>query len=107
MSRHQAEKITKAYAQALEKNRFKFENMYLFGSRAIGRENCESDIDIAVIAKRPWRGGAYLSQKMKLWTIAAEVDARIEPVLLAPTDLKKDTVSIIGDQVRRYGIRVR
>lgn len=67
MSKRQARNITKTYAQALTKDKFNFERVYLFGSQAKGKAGVFSDIDVAVVSKRPGRGKTYLSQKMKLW----------------------------------------
>lgn len=106
MSKRQARNITKTYAKALTKDKFSFERMYLFGSQANGKAGELSDIDIAVVSRRPGRGKRYLSQKMKLWKAAVDVDTRIEPVLLSIEDIEESTASIIGDEVRKYGIRV-
>lgn len=107
MSKRQATTIIKAYAEALADGCFDFERIYLFGSQARGRGKATSDIDVAVVSRRRGSGKTYLQQKMRLWKLAIQVDPRIEPVLLAPEDLRESTASIIGDQVRKYGIRVR
>ena len=70
------------------------------------RAHSHSDIDLAVISKHPGSRGSYLKKKMSLWRIAAEVDTRIEPVLLSSTDIKTSTASPIGEQVRVHGMRV-
>lgn len=106
MSKRQAANITKTYAKALTKDKFNFERVYLFGSQAKGKAGVFSDIDVAVVSKRPGRGKTYLSQKMKLWKAAVDVDTRIEPVLLSIEDIEESTASIIGDEVRKHGIRV-
>lgn len=98
--------IAKNYATELKRSGFVFEQVYLFGSHSTGRARQDSDIDLAVVSKRPGRGKTYLSQKMKLWKAAVGVDTRIEPVLLAVEDIEEATASIIGDEVRKYGVRV-
>lgn len=98
--------MTKTYAKALEAGRFDFERVYLFGSQALGKGMGASDIDVAVVTRSPGRGKAYLRRKTRLWQLAVSVDRRIEPVLLAPEDLRESTASIIGDQVRRFGVRI-
>ncbi|TAL49900.1 nucleotidyltransferase domain-containing protein [Patescibacteria group bacterium] len=106
MSKREATQIVKAYAQALKKERFEFEQIYLFGSQAAGRATDLSDIDVAVVSRRPGRGKSYLQRKMRLWETAVNIDTRIEPILLSTDDLLASTTSIMGDQVRKYGVRV-
>lgn len=58
----------------------KFKKIILFGSFARETANEDSDIDIAVIVdKFP---GEFLKVTPILWRIAAEIDSRIEPVII-------------------------
>lgn len=106
MSKHQATVIAKKYARELARAGFVFKQVYLFGSYSENRAQLHSDIDLAVIAKHPGSRSSYLKKKMSLWRIAAEVDTRIEPVLLSSMDIKTSTASPIGEQVRIHGIRI-
>ena len=106
MSTNEAKKIAKEYAKLLHKNRIAFKNIYLFGSYATGKAAKYSDIDIAVVVGRLPRGRGYLDKKMLLWKLTHKVDNRIEPILLSEKDLKKDEASIMGNEVRKYGILV-
>lgn len=106
MSKSQVKKLIRAYADILKKNRFRFKHLYLFGSHATGKTHEYSDIDVAVVVDRLPRGRGYLDKKMRLWELTTEADRRIEPILLEEDDLKKDDISIMGGEIREYGILV-
>ena len=53
MSINEVKKIIENYAQVLRDNGFLFSNIYLFGSYASGKAKKDSDIDVAVISKKP------------------------------------------------------
>jgi uncharacterized protein len=57
---------------------------YLFGSQATGRAHAWSDIDLALIS-RAFADDPTESQ-IRLMTLAASIDWRIEPHLFAPDD---------------------
>ena len=43
---------------------------------------------------------------MKLWKVAAEVDSRIEPILLSEKDMHANTFSLLGSEVKKNGIKI-
>ncbi|MFH0820764.1 MAG: nucleotidyltransferase domain-containing protein [Candidatus Peregrinibacteria bacterium] len=106
MSKSEVKTLVKTYADILRKNRFRFKQIYLFGSYATGKSHEHSDIDVAVVVGKLPRGRGYLNKKMRLWELTVEADSRIEPTLLEKGDLKKNGSSIIGDEVRQHGILV-
>lgn len=106
MSKSEAKKIAKKYANTLKKKHIQFVNLYLFGSAANNKANCTSDIDLALVVNTIKSKKDYLNQKKQLWEIAFQVDSRIEPILLEEKDFEKDT-SIMADQVKTYGILIQ
>ena len=107
MSKNEVKKIVKQFAELLKKHRIDFEHVYLYGSYASGKAKEHSDIDIAVVVEKvPRSFEARMERKMQLWRLAPKVDSRIEPYLLEQKDLKEDTLSIMGDEVREHGILI-
>jgi predicted nucleotidyltransferase len=102
MSRIEAEKITKKFAQALRVAKYPLRSVYLFGSCAMDKAHKWSDIDVAVVTNI----SRYSSKKEDfLWTLKLEIDNRIEPHFLSLPDFK-DGSNIIACEVKKYGIRV-
>lgn len=106
MSKNQVKALVRAYAEILRKNRFKFKQIYLFGSYAKGKPHEYSDIDVAIVCSKVPRGKGYLDKKMKLWRLTIDADSRIEPILLEEKDLDKKEPSIMGYEVLKHGILV-
>lgn len=106
MSRTEAKKIAKKYAQLLSERNVLFYHLYLFGSYVTGRPRAESDIDIAVVANKADFKRGYLQKKIQLWSLAAEIDSRIEPVLLSTEEMSPHGLSAIGSAVRQQGIKI-
>lgn len=107
MSKNDIKKIVKEFAKLLKKNRIAFKQIYLYGSYASGKAKKHSDIDVAVVVEKvPRRLEARMERKMQLWRLTHKVDNRIEPLLLEQEDLREDTLSIMGDEVREHGILV-
>jgi len=105
MSKSEAKLIVKKYGILLKKSDFIFSEIYLFGSYATGKATKNSDIDVAVVTSGK-RDKKYLKQKMRLWEIAVEVDSRLEPVLLSKDDFKKNSVSILADEIKKEGVKI-
>ncbi|MHC1708664.1 MAG: nucleotidyltransferase domain-containing protein [Bacteroidales bacterium] len=57
-----------------------FDNIYLFGSYAMGNPHKDSDIDVAIIVERV--AGDYFSINPLLWKLRRQIDDRIEPILI-------------------------
>lgn len=105
MSTRAAKKIVRAYADALRAHRFRFSDVYLFGSYATGYAREHSDIDVAVVVEHIRSGREYLDQKMRLRHFVLDVDPRIEPILVERRDLQRGTTTM-ASEVKRHGIRI-
>ncbi len=103
MSRNEAKKIAKKYADKLTAANFNFEALYLFGSYAVGKPDKWSDIDVAVISnkiKSNWDKNTKL-----LWSFRQDVDDRIEPHGFTVEEFKEG-LSPMTFEVHRTGIRI-
>ena len=105
MSTRQIETIVKKYANTLKKNKISFNNVYLFGSYALGKAKPYSDIDVAVVVDKIKSNRDYMERKMKLWELTPEVDVRIEPALIEKTDIEQGNTAI-ANEVKRYGVLI-
>lgn len=105
MSKSEAKLIVKRYASLLKKSDFVFAEIYMFGSYATGTATKNSDIDVAVVTKGK-RDKKYLKQKMQLWEMAVEVDSRLEPILLSKDDFKKNSASILAEEIKKEGVKI-
>lgn len=76
------EKI-RTYGEKL-KNHLAFKKIILFGSQAKRNSSPYSDIDIAIVVERD--DSDFFVTRPLLWRLAAEVDSRIEPILLEETN---------------------
>lgn len=108
MSTGEAKLVAKNYVKLLKQKGLKFTKVYLFGSYAKGEQHKHSDIDIAVLLRRRETKDLEkaLDQKGEYSDVGREVDNRIETILLTDSEVKKDTVSIMGHQVYTTGIRI-
>jgi len=104
MSKNQAKRKVIEFGKLLRQHGFLFSHIYMFGSVATGKSTEESDIDVAVIAKKRPRN--FFEKEGELWILAPKVDSRIEPVLLCESDIKKNGSSIIGSEVNKNGLKV-
>lgn len=103
MSRTEAKKIVRKYANALREANFPFSAVYLFGSRAGGRAGRWSDIDVAVVSDSLKRNRN--EKRFRLWDIRLDVDTRIEPHGFTVKDFANDA-DPVAYEIRRTGIRV-
>ena len=103
MSRTEARKIVKKYANKLKENKYSFSAIYLFGSFSKDKANKWSDIDVAVISKELDKN--WDKARFKLWELREDVDDRIEPHGFSPADFKNDWDPMVHE-VKRTGIRI-
>lgn len=75
------------YLDLLRKRNVVFEHAYLFGSFAKGTAREESDIDLAIIAKK-WEPDIFDAQCLLL-RLAHKIDSRIEPHPFRSADFDK------------------
>jgi len=78
----------------------------LFGSQARNTANDDSDIDLVVVSPKFDRVHS-LSNRQKLWRIAAATDARIEPISCGEKQWREDSLSAILEIARREGQVIR
>lgn len=103
MSKTEARRVAKKYADKLKAEKYPFSAVYLFGSYARGKSRKDSDIDVAVVSKeieKNWRRG-----RLKLWELRMGIDTRIEPHGFSPEDFK-DYWNPMAHEIKKTGIRV-
>lgn len=93
------------YLTVLNKHGIPADRAILFGSRARGTGDEDSDIDILVVSSRfdedRW---AYESD---LWRWTLEADHRIEPIPVGERQFVEDRASPMIEVARREGIEIR
>jgi len=87
---------------ALTKNGIPVRYGVLFGSHVNGKPHKWSDIDLLVVSPIYDKRRTY-KQAVKLWRIAADVDARIEPIPVGEKQFEQDNNSVIIAVARREG----
>lgn len=103
MSKAEAKKIVKKYAEKLKAEKYPFSAVYLFGSFAKGKIHKWSDIDVAVLSKKLKRN--WNKNEETLWKLGASVDDRIEPHGFSPEDFKEDWIPMVHE-IKKTGIRI-
>lgn len=103
MSKLEAKKIVKKYAEALKNARFPFRAVYLFGSHARGKSHRWSDIDIAVVSNQFQKN--YDENRWLLWQLRMEVDTRIEPHGFTVKDFQSEEDPMVYE-IRKTGMRI-
>ncbi len=88
------------------KKYFPVESVILFGSKAKGKDDDESDIDLLLLTKRPisWKERKAIIDT--LFTFELEYDVIISPFILTKTEWTKGPLSIlpIHDEILTAGI---
>ena len=97
--------IIKKFAAALIKKGITVDKIILYGSHAKGKERPDSDIDVAVVSRD--FGKDKIEEGMLLFTIAGEIDARLEPVPISLESYKKDTWVPLIYEIRTKGIELK
>lgn len=104
MSRIEAEKVVKKYAEKLKAEKYPFSAMYLFGSFAKNTFHEDSDIDIAVVSDAVRKNREQ--GRFKLWELRRDVDLRIEPHGFSPKDFSEDWRPMVHE-IKTTGIRIK
>ena len=103
MSKVNAKKIVKKYAEKLKKENYPFSAIYLFGSHAKGKPKKWSDIDIAVISDKLKRNRD--KNRFLLWDMRMDVDIRIEPHGFTVKDFQDNNDPMVYE-IKKTGIKV-
>lgn len=104
MSKIDAKKIVKKYAEKLKKENYPFSAIYLFGSYVKGKAHKWSDIDVAVVSDKMKRNrdkGRFL-----LWHIRRDVDSMIEPHGFTVKDFQDDNNPMVYE-IKKTGVRIK
>jgi predicted nucleotidyltransferase len=99
MDRSEAIEKVRRYRELLVRH-LNFEKMILYGSHAKGTASDDSDIDVAVVVERA--ADDYFEDTPLLWRLRAEIDSRIEPVLVERTN----DASGFLEEISRNGIEI-
>ncbi|MFA4817750.1 MAG: nucleotidyltransferase domain-containing protein [Parcubacteria group bacterium] len=103
MSKAEAKKVVKKYAEQLKKKGYPFTAIYLFGSYAKGKPKKWSDIDVAVVSREMEKN--WDKARFRLWNLRMDVDTRIEPHGFSPEDFK-DYWNPMAHEVKKTGIKI-
>jgi uncharacterized protein len=103
MSKNNAKKIVRRYAERLKENRYPFKAIYLFGSYAKGKAGKWSDIDVAVISDKLRRNND--ENRFLLWKLRMDISTKIEPHGFTPEDFKEDANPMVYE-IKKTGIKV-
>jgi len=93
------------FVKRLKKHKIRVARVILYGSRVSGRAHKDSDIDIAIVS--PDFGKDRYKEGVKLFTIAGEIDPRIEPVPISVKSYKNDTWIPLIYEIRTKGIELK
>jgi len=74
---------------------------YLFGSYATGKENADSDIDIALVIDGMTD---FFATQMKLMRIRRKIDLRIEPHPIRENDFTE--INPFANEIQKFGIEI-
>jgi predicted nucleotidyltransferase len=103
MSKIEAKKIVKKYAEKLRKEDYPFQAIYLFGSFAKNKSHKWSDIDVAVVSDKLKRNKD--KNKFLLWDLRMDVDNRIEPHGFTVKDFQ-DINDPMVYEIKKTGIKI-
>jgi uncharacterized protein len=95
-------RITKVYLRKLRDSGIFVDSAVVFGSRARGQSTDWSDIDMLVVSPR-FDGPRTREDMNQLWRIAANVDARIEPLPCGVIEWDTGCDSALVETARREG----
>ena len=103
MSKIEAKKIVKEYADKLREKNYPFSAVYLFGSYAKGKSHKWSDIDVAVVSDKLKRNRD--KNENLLWHIRRDVDSMIEPHTFTVEDFEDDSDPMVSE-IKKTGIKI-
>jgi len=96
------EGVLERYLERLMSSDLRIDQVYLFGSFAVGTPHQWSDIDLAVVS--PDFTDDVIENDMRLARLTWDVDVRIEPHAFRPEDFTPDNPWVA--EILRSGIRI-
>ena len=103
MSKIEAKKVVRKYAEKLKEENYPFHSVYLFGSFAQNKSHKWSDIDVAVVSDKLKRNRD--ENRFLLWNLRMDVDTRIEPHGFTIKDFE-DECDPLAYEVKKTGIKI-
>jgi len=103
MPKTKVKKIVKKYVEELDKRKYPFSAVYLFGSYVAGSPTKWSDIDVAVVSDRLKRN--WWKNEMLLSHISLDIDTRIEPHGFTVKDFN-DECDPMACEIKKTGVRI-
>ena len=103
MSQDAVLRVAKSYIVAVKRQGIPVSSAYLFGSYARHKAREGSDIDICIIS--PSLGKDVIDEMMMLGRITLQVNTRIEPHPMSPTDFA-EKYNHLAYEVKTYGIQI-
>ncbi|MEA1937126.1 MAG: nucleotidyltransferase domain-containing protein [Patescibacteria group bacterium] len=103
MSKVEAKKIVRKYAEKLKKENYPFQTIYLFGSFAQNKAHKWSDIDVAVISDKLKRNRD--KNRFLLWDLRMDIDTRIEPHGFTVKDFRDNSDPMVSE-IKKTGIKI-
>jgi len=103
MSKVEAKKIVKKYAEKLKEKNYPFSAVYLFGSFAKNKAHKWSDIDVAIVSDKLKRNKD--KNKFLLWDLRMDVDTRIEPHGFTVKDFQDECDPMVYE-IKKTGIKI-
>jgi len=95
-------KVVQVYLKAVQTQGIPVKCGIVFGSHTSGSPHQWSDIDLLVISSK-FDAERQRQDIDTLWHIAADTDARIEPIAVGERQYDEDNASFIIDIARREG----
>lgn len=103
MSKVDAKKIVKKYAEKLKEKNYPFSAVYLFGSYAKNKAHKWSDIDVAVITNKLKKNRD--KNENLLWHIRRGVNIMIEPHGFTVKDFQDECDPMVYE-IKKTGIKI-
>ena len=94
--------IVTRYIEALEKNKIRIREAFIFGSHVKGKTKPESDIDVALISDA-FTGNRF-EDRRKIIPFRRKIDSRIEPIPFKPEDFNNG--GTLAEEIKRTGVSI-
>jgi predicted nucleotidyltransferase len=92
------------YLKLIRQEYIGIERVFLFGSYAKGRQNLDSDIDVALVFRELDDSDRFDIQ-VQLMLIASQIDSRIEPHPISSSDFISGSPFAV--EIQRTGIEIK